>query len=165
MSRRALLAAGAGLALTAAGCLSTTQRREDNLVREARTFNDDFRWARWEALTAAMPKEDGKLFLGRVGEVGDELVLADYEVTSITFVQGSEAATVVVRFDWYMKSQMRLRSTTLEQRWEWKEGRWLAVKHRRTRGDRFPLVTEPIAASGAEPAAAGTEGGKAATAP
>jgi hypothetical protein len=40
-------------ALALAGCLSATQRREDDLIREARTFNDDLRWARWEAMCAA----------------------------------------------------------------------------------------------------------------
>lgn len=125
------------------GCLSATQRREDNLVREARLFNDDFRWARWEAMTTAMPRDDGQMFMGRVGDVGEDLVLADYEVTSITFTDGSRGAKVAVKVEWYMKREPTVKASFLEQRWEFREGRWLMVQQRRTRGDRFPLVTEP----------------------
>jgi len=33
-----------------AGCFSATQRREDDLMRDARMFNDDLRWARWDSM-------------------------------------------------------------------------------------------------------------------
>jgi hypothetical protein len=74
----------------------------------------------------------------------DELVLADFEVTSVTFAGGSDAATVVSKFEWYLKRDPRLRVTTVEQRWEHKDGDWRVVALRRTRGERFGLVTEPI---------------------
>jgi hypothetical protein len=140
VSRRALLLA----VLAAPACLSATQRREDNLIREARTFNDDVRWSRWEAASAAMPKDDGAAFLARVSAVEGDLMLGDYEVTSINFAAGSEAATVVAHFEWYTRRDPTVRSTTLEQRWEYREGRWTMVKVRRTRGDRLGLVTEPV---------------------
>jgi hypothetical protein len=149
-SRLALLVAAA---LLAAGCMSTTQRREDTLVRQARIFNDDWRWSRWDAMTTAMSREDAAAFRGRVEAVEDELVLADFEVTSVTFAPGSDAATVLARFEWYYKRDPRLRNTTVEQRWEHRDGDWKVVKLRRTRGDRLGLVTEPIASPDAGPPA------------
>jgi hypothetical protein len=152
VGRRGLLLA---LAALAAGCLSTTQRREDTLVRVARMFNDDWRWARWDAMTSSMAREDATLFRQRVDAVEDELVLTDYEVTSVTFATGSQTATVVAKFEWYYKRDPRVRATTVEQGWEHKDGAWQVVRLRRTRGDRFGLVTEPISPTPA-PAAAAT---------
>jgi hypothetical protein len=132
------------LGLALAGCFSATQRREDEFIRDARMFNDDLRWARWDQAGSSMPADDRRLFLERVDLVGDDLVMCDYEVKSIHFDTGSSAATVTVAIDWYSKRDPNLRSATLEQRWESRGGRWMMIKQRRSRGDRFPLVTEPV---------------------
>jgi hypothetical protein len=136
-------ATAALLALSGA-CLAPTARREDTLVREARTFNDDLRWARYDQLSASLPADEAQRFLARAHAVGDDLVLADYEVTSINFAPNSQAATVAVTVQWYSRSATTLHSTTLEQRWEVRDGRWLVARLRRVRGDRFPLVAEPV---------------------
>jgi hypothetical protein len=128
-----------------AGCLVTpTQRREDTLVREAREFNDDIRWGRYEQLHLSLPPEEARLITSRAAALGDDLVVGDYEVTSINFASGSEAATALVKFDWYSKRDSILHSSVVEQRWELMSGKWLMTKQRRVRGDRFPLVTEPV---------------------
>jgi hypothetical protein len=140
--KRALTA----VALLALGCMSPTQRREDNLLREARTFNDDLRWGRYDQLSGSLPPDEARLFLARAHEVGDDLVLADYEVTAVNFAPGSDAATVAVSVQWYNRRAAILHSTSLEQRWEFRDGRWMVARQKRVRGDRFPLVPEPVAA-------------------
>jgi hypothetical protein len=135
------------------GCLSSSQRRQEDLIRDARMFNDDFRWGRWEFLGQAMPPEENELFQARKNLVGDELVIADYEVTSVRFLESSQGATVEVSLQWYKKSEPSLRQATLQQRWEYRTGRWLMIRQRRIRGDRFPLVPESIEAKSAPPAA------------
>jgi hypothetical protein len=129
------------------GCVTVggAQRREELLVQNARAFNDDWRWARWDAMAGVMPKEDAAAFLGRAQSLESELVVADFEVTSINFLDESKAAKVIAKFEWYLKRDPRVRTTTVEQRWENADGRWQVVKLRRTRGDRFGLVTEPLA--------------------
>jgi hypothetical protein len=134
------------IVLLLASCAMTpTQRREESLVRDARTFNDDLRWGRYEQLGQSLSREEAKLMLARAEAAGDDLMMADYEVTAITFAVGSEAATVSVKFDWYSRRANILHSTFLEQRWEFQGGRWLMTKQRRTRGDRLLLVPEPVA--------------------
>ena len=138
---RALLIA----TLALAGCLVTpVQRREDTLVREAHEFNDDLRWGRYEQLHLSLPPEDAALMSSRAAALGDDLVVGDYEVTSIKFGAGSEAATAMVKFDWYSKRDSILHSSVIEQRWEFLEGKWTMTKQRRLRGDRFPLVPDPV---------------------
>jgi hypothetical protein len=140
------------LALLSTACMVTpTQRREESLVREARSFNDDLRWGRYEQVGLSLPQEEASLLVSRAAALGDELVIGDYEVTSINFKTGSEKALVVVKFEWYSKRETSLHATTLEQVWEYQSGRWLVTKQRRLRGDRFPLITEPVAAPAPKP--------------
>ena len=133
------------LGLALAGCFSASQRREDDLMRDARMFNDDLRWARWDSMGASMPAEDRRLLLERVDLVGNDLVMCDYEVKSVHFDTGSSGATVTVTIEWYAKNDPSVRKATLEQKWESLNGRWIMTKQRRSHGDRFPLVTEPVA--------------------
>jgi hypothetical protein len=152
---RSWFAAGVLICALCSGCLSATQRREDDLIKEAREFNDDLRWARWESMVTSMPGEDKQPFMSRVDLAGKDLVMGDFEVKSIRFDGGSQAATVSVDLEWYKKSDPTVRSTSLEQRWETRGGgRWLMVKQRRARGDRFPLVTEPVGKPASPPKAA-----------
>ena len=125
------------------GCRSPTQRREDDLIRDARMFNDDFRWGRWDTLGQSMTPEENALFQARKNLVDADLMIVDYEVTAVKFMTGSEAATVDVKLEWYKKSDPSVRQATLQQRWELRGGRWMMIKQRRARGDRFPLVPEP----------------------
>lgn len=133
------------LGLALAGCFSAAQRREEDLMRDARIFNDDLRWARWESMGTSMPAEDKRLLLERVDLVANDLVMCDYEVKSVHFDTGSSGASVTVAIEWYLKNDPSLRKATLEQKWESRNGRWMMTKQRRSHGDRFPLVTEPVA--------------------
>jgi hypothetical protein len=139
------------------GCMTPTQRREDDLIRDARMFNDDFRWGRWEVLGQSMTPEENLLFQARKNLVDTDLVVVDYEVVGVRFMDQSEAATVEVKLEWYKKSDPSVRQATLQQRWELRGGRWMMIKQRRARGDRFPLVPEPVMEKPASDKAAPTE--------
>ncbi len=134
------------LAAATAGCMMTpAQRREETLVRESAMFNDDLRWSRFEQAARSLPADEAPLFLGRANSVVDELSFGDCDIQNVSFGTPSETATLVVKIDWYYKRDQIVKSTTLEQRWKMVEGRWTMIKQRRLRGDRFPLVTEPVA--------------------
>jgi len=135
--------ATAVLFTTTLGCITPAQRREDDLIREARMFNDDFRWGRWDVLGQSMTPEENLLFQARKNLIDADLVIVDYELTAVRFLQSSEAATVDVHIEWYKKSDPSVRQVSLQQRWELRTGRWMMIKQRRVRGDRFPLVPEP----------------------
>jgi hypothetical protein len=136
-----VLAAG----IFAGGCFAASQHREELLIKQARMFNDDWRWERWEAMTTVMPREDAVAFQRRVQAVEEQLVLANYEVIAIEFDADKQGATVSAWFEWYLKRDPIVRKTTVAQRWEQRDGQWQVVKIRRTRGDRFGLITEPAA--------------------
>lgn len=156
MMRRMALAMA--LSLCALACMTPTQRREDDLVHDARMWNDDFRWARWDIVGQSLTPEENALFQERRNLVGNDLVIADYEVTSVHFLPGSHAALVEVSLEWFRKSDPSVRQATLQQRWEQRSGRWMMIKQRRARGDRFPLVPEPAGEKSAPPPSAAGSG-------
>jgi hypothetical protein len=127
-------------------------------MQNARLWNDDFRWGRWDIVGQSMTAEENALFQERRGLVDADLVIADYEVMSIRFLERSQAAAVEVNLDWYRKSAPTLQHATLQQRWEYRAGRWVMVKQRRVRGERFPLVPEPAPAPQTPAAAAPGKG-------
>jgi hypothetical protein len=141
MTMKASAAAAAVLGLML-GCMTPSQHRQDDLIRDARTFNDDFRWGRWDVLGQSMPDDENALFQERKNLVDADLVIVDYEVTSVHFGEQAETATVEVHMEWYKKSDPSVRQVTLQQRWELRGGRWMMMRQRRLRGDRFPLVPE-----------------------
>ena len=145
------------LAFVATGCLTSTQRREEDLLSGARFWNDDFRWGRWDIVGQSMTAEENALFQERRNLVDADLVIADYEVTAIHFIEQSRAASVDVTLEWYRKSDPNVRHASLQQRWEHRGGRWMMIKQRRVRGDRFPLVPEPAEAKPAPAPAAGSD--------
>jgi hypothetical protein len=132
----------AGVMGAASGCFTAQQQREDVLIKQARMFNDDWRWARWEAMATVMPAEDAAAFRKRAQAVDEQLVLADYQVDAIEFAPDKQSASVTAWFEWYLKRDPTVRKTTVAERWEFRDGQWLMVSIRRTRGDRIGLVTE-----------------------
>jgi hypothetical protein len=136
--------------------MTPTQRREDDLVYNARMWNDDFRWGRWNIVGQSLTPEENTLFQERTNLVGKDLVIADYEVTSVRFLEESRTATVEVTLEWYKKSDPTVRQATLQQRWEQRGGRWMMIRQRRVRGDRFPLVPEQAEGKSAPSSAAGS---------
>ncbi|MEO8213017.1 MAG: hypothetical protein ABI560_07485, partial [Myxococcales bacterium] len=84
-------------------------------------------------------------FLARTGTLADDFEMADDEVSSITFTDAGLRADVIVDFTWYNQRRSLLRRTLVAQEWRFTEGRWLCTTQRRLRGDRFPLIPEPVA--------------------
>jgi hypothetical protein len=103
-----------------------------------------------------MPADENVLFQERKNVVDADLVIVDYEVTSVRFGEHSETATVEVHMEWYRKNEPSVRQATLQQRWELR-GRWMMMRQRRLRGDRFPLVPEPVAENATNKSAAPSE--------
>jgi hypothetical protein len=145
-----------GLGLVPGCMMAPAQRREEGLTKAAREFNDDLRWGRYEKVTPYLSKEESRALLVRKADLGDDFAMADNELTLIDFQPGSHKATVVADFTWYNQRRALVMKSTIEQTWEWTDGRWKVTEQHRIRGERFPLVPEPLSQAKADvPAAAG----------
>lgn len=154
-SRRSFLKMGMGSAAASgfSGCITPGQQRQDTLLRLSREFNNDLRWGRYDTAVAHFQPAEAQRFLKRVDLVGEELVIADHEMTSIKFEEPALKARTVAVFEWYTKRDPVLRKTSVSQDWLFEEGVWRVTKQVRLRGPRFPLVPE-IATEAPDPAPA-----------
>lgn len=131
------------------GCLTPSQNRQDALVRITHEYNDGLRWGRYRDVTPHLAAEEAQRFLARTGALADDFEMADDEIASITFLDGGLRADVTVDFTWYNQRRSLMRRTLVAQDWRFREGRWICATQRRLRGDRFPLIPEPIAEAAA----------------
>jgi hypothetical protein len=140
----ALLAAAVVFTLAAGpGCMTPSQRRADALTRSAHEFNNGLRWGRDQDVFPFLSPADARSLQARRADLGDDLVVADEEMTSLDLAPGAEKATVVVEFTWYDQRRAVVKKSVVEQKWEWIDGRWIVTSQRRAHGERFPLVNEP----------------------
>jgi hypothetical protein len=126
-------------------CITPGQERRSALVRVSHEYNDGLRWGRYQDVTAHLATEEAQRFLARTGDLGDDFEMADDEVASISFGDDGHRAEVTVAFTWYNQRRQLLRKTLVSQDWHFLDGRWICAAQRRLRGDRFPLVPEPLA--------------------
>jgi hypothetical protein len=134
-----------GLLAMVTGCLATTMhRREETLTKSARELNDGLRWGRYDRVSTYLPADEAQALATRTADLGEDFAMADHEITAIKLAPGSDKATVTAEFTWYNQRRALVKKSTVEQRWEWTSGRWMLAHQRRIRGDRFPLVPEPI---------------------
>ncbi|MEA2700015.1 MAG: hypothetical protein QOI66_4286 [Myxococcales bacterium] len=133
---------------TIAGCMFPEQRREEGLTKAAVEFNNELRWGRYEHMGRYLSKEESKALLVRGRDLGEDFSIAENELAQVQFLPGSEKATVVTEVAWYNQRRALLNKSTIEQHWEWTEGRWMLTDQHRIHGARFPLVPEPLAKAG-----------------
>jgi hypothetical protein len=150
VSRAIMIVASVLLSLGGA-CLTPAQNRQDALVRITHQYNDGLRWGRYQDVTPHLAADEAARFMARTGTLADDFEMADNEVTSINFQDGGTRAEVTVAFTWYNQRRSLVRRTVVGQDWRFVDGRWICAAQRRLRGDRFPLVPEPIAQASSSP--------------
>jgi hypothetical protein len=137
--------------LVAVGCVTPAQNRQDGLIRITREYNDGLRWRRYQDVTPHLATDEAQRFLARTAALSDDFEMADDEISSVTFQDNGMRADVAVEFTWYSQRRALVRRTLVAQDWRFQEGRWVCAAQRRVRGDRFPLIPEPMTASTAVP--------------
>jgi hypothetical protein len=143
----------AALGMSAAGCFTPAQRRQETLTRVVREYNDGLRWRRYEQVTPHLSAGEAERFLARTGKLGDDVEMADQEVTSIRFADDQRRAAVTVELTWYEVRRALVRRTVVEQDWRFEDGRWICATQRRVRGEPFPLFPDSPPAAPAAPTA------------
>jgi hypothetical protein len=132
------------LCLGAAACVAPSQRREESLMKVAHEFNDGLRWGRDDQVLRCLSREEARGLQARRADLGEDFTMADHEVKSIDLGPGAQSATVVAEFSWFSQRRGVVQKSTIEEKWDWSDGRWLVTAQRRIAGARFPLVPERI---------------------
>ena len=133
------------LVIAAAGCLMPEQRREEGLTKAAMEYNNELRWGRYEHMARFLSQDETQALIVRSRDLGEDFSIADNDLALVQVVPGAEKATVVTEVTWYSQRRALLNKSTIEQHWQWSDGRWTLADQRRIHGVRFPLVPEPLA--------------------
>jgi hypothetical protein len=128
MRRLLLLLAG----LT--GCASSANR--EALTDALAEYTHGMRWSRSEWTSPHLPRTGSLSFDPTVAPPGVQLVSC--EIESVNLQADSQRALVGVRVEWMMSTEVRMRSTLLQQTWRLAEDRWEIIAQRTLEGTPFP---------------------------
>jgi hypothetical protein len=141
LSRRALLLLSF-LSLTP-GCATLGAPGREEMLRLVREYNDALRWGRPEQVLPRMSPEARARYKEKVGILGEELEIVDYDILGIEMGNKGKEAQVKIRWSWMERSSGTLQQTTVMQQWVDKDHDWKVARHERLRGPALPLSEEP----------------------
>lgn len=114
----------------------------DPLGDAIRSYNDGVRWGRYEVAANHISPKERAQFVDDADERAKDLRITQYDVVRVER-QGSRAASVHVKVEWYVETEGKLRQTHAKQTWEKHGGSWLMVQEARLRGTKMPGLPEP----------------------
>lgn len=100
-----------------AGCIFQHMSPERQLTDQAYAYNDEVRWSRIDLAAQRVHPDYRARFLTSHAEWGSEIMIADADMTNVTFEDGQAAATTLVRFAWYDQRTMEVTGTIVSQHW------------------------------------------------
>lgn len=100
-----------------AGCIFQHMSPERQLTDQAYAYNDEIRWSRIDLAAQRVHSDYRGTFLASHAEWGSEIMIADADMTNVSFEDGQGAATTLVRFAWYDQRTMEVTGTIVAQHW------------------------------------------------
>ena len=100
---------------------------QDQLQRSTMMYFDGIRWKKFSQAALFIPLENRIEFVQKREDARDEFTVTDCEVKGVLYDSGTETAVVEVEYKWYKLPSMTIRTTRLQQKWEFKDG-WLITE-------------------------------------
>jgi hypothetical protein len=114
-------------------------------LRDATTeYNRAVRWRDVDRAAEFLPAESQQAFLAKCEELGEELVVVDYELTRLDLDKTTGVAASRAQIWWHTDDSTVIESTAVDQLWQFHEGNFVLVDERRSGGERLSLFPEFI---------------------
>jgi hypothetical protein len=127
--------------LLAAGCM--TGDGMQTKLRDASTeYNRSLRWQDLDVAATYLPVESKQAFLAAYEELGEELVVVDYELTRLDLDKTTGVAASRAQIWWHPDDSTVIENTIVDQLWQFHEGRFVLVDERRSGGTRLAVFAE-----------------------
>jgi hypothetical protein len=141
LCRLAVLLAAGTMAGTASGCM--TGDGMQTKLRDASTeYNKSLRWRDLDRAAEWLPADSQQAFLARQDEYAKELVVLDYELTRLDLDKRTGVAASRAQLWWHTDDSTVVETTTVDQLWQFHEGKFVLVDERRGGGTRLGLFAE-----------------------
>lgn len=142
MSARFLLAATLVLgALPSAGC-ATADGLQEKFYDATRGYNRSLRWGDFDRAADYLPPISVDPFLAQHEQVADRLLILDYQLTRLQLDKMTGKAGSRVEVRWHTDDSTIVRTTVVDQQWQFWEGNWYLVDERRARGKPLAIFAE-----------------------
>lgn len=129
------------LAILVAGCM--TGDGMQTKLRDASTeYNKSLRWRDVDRAAEYLPAESQQTFLARQDEYAKDLVIVDYELTRLDLDKNTGVAASRAQIWWHTDDSTVVETTTVDQLWQFHEGKFVLVDERRASGTRLGLFAE-----------------------
>jgi hypothetical protein len=134
------------LALSLAACTALHQPPAVRVQEAATELNVNTRFGRMELATESVAPTARDSFIKHRRAWGNDIRVADYDLSSLRVKEGDQEAETLVSVSWYRIDQGDLHQTTIKQSWKSFKGDWKLVDEARKDGD-FGLLSEPTGPS------------------
>lgn len=105
-------------------------------------YNRAVRWSDFDRAAGYLPGLSQVAFLEHHEEVSEQLVIVDYELTRLDLDKQSGIAACRAEISWHTDRRLILETTSVDQLWQWHEGRFVLVDERRSGGSPLAIFAE-----------------------
>jgi hypothetical protein len=129
------------LAALSSGCM-TGDGMQTKLRDATSEYNKSLRWRDLDRAAEWLPRDAQQAFLARQDEYTEELVVVDYELTRLDLDKRTGVAASRAQIWWHTDDSTVVESTTVDQLWQFHEGKFVLVDERRSAGTPLGLFAE-----------------------
>lgn len=119
----------------------------DGLQNKLRDATDGYarsmRWADYDRAAEYLPAASQAGFLAQFDDLWNELVIVDFELLRLDLDPQSGVAALRAKVLWHLDRELVVKTTEIDQLWQFHEGRFVLVDERMHRGDGLAIVAEP----------------------
>ncbi len=133
-----VLAAG----ICAISC-ATGDGMQEKLRDASSGYNRSMRWADLDRAAGFLPGTSQPGFLDHHDEIGEKLVIVDYELTRLDLDKSTGIAASRAEIVWHTDRRLIIETTTVDQLWQWHDGKFVLVDERRSGGTPLAIFAEP----------------------
>lgn len=124
------------------GACATGDGMQNKLRDATSAYNRSVRWSDFDRAAAYLPEASQVAFLEHHDEIGERLVIVDYELTRLDLDKNTGIAASRAEISWHTDRRLILESTSVDQLWQWHEGRFVLVDERRSGGSPLAIFAE-----------------------
>lgn len=131
------------LVLAGTPACATGDGMQEKLRDATSAYNRSLRWSDYDRAASYLPPPAQPAFLAHHDEIGEQLVIVDYELTRLDLDKETGVAACRAEISWHTDRRLIVETTAVDQLWQWHMGQFVLVDERRSGGTPLAIFAEP----------------------
>lgn len=131
------------VALALGPACATSDGMQEKLRDATSAYNRSLRWSDYDRAASYLPQTAQPAFLAHHDEIGEQLVIVDYELTRLDLDKTTGIAACRAEISWHTDRRLIVETTAVDQLWQWHQGQFVLVDERRSGGTPLAIFAEP----------------------